>query len=132
MARITGVPPAQAGLCVKMACYFARRRIGKLAGRETERMIEPRQMYAHVPMLFKAYAKLEQATARLHRLDKRLHALAELKAATLTQCEYCIDMGSAISRRWGLTDEEILALPATRPARCSRSWTSWSWTMPSA
>jgi 4-carboxymuconolactone decarboxylase len=64
-----------------------------------------------VPALFKGYAKLEQATAKLHRLDKRLHALAELKAATLTQREYCIDMGSAISRRWGLTDEEILALP---------------------
>lgn len=55
---------------------------------------------------------LEQATAKLHRLDKRLHALAELKAATLTHCEYCIDMGSAISRQWGLTDEEILALPS--------------------
>jgi alkylhydroperoxidase family enzyme len=50
-------------------------------------------------VLFKGYAKLEQATAKLHRLDKRLHALAELKAATLTHCEYCIDMGSAISRQ---------------------------------
>ena len=74
-------------------------------------MIEPLEMYAHLPVLFKGYAKLEQATARLRRLDRRLHALAELKAATLTHCEYCIDMGSAISRRWGLTDEEILALP---------------------
>lgn len=111
MARIKGVPPAQAGLYVKIACYFTRRGIGKLTGRETERMIEPLQMYAHVPVLFKGYAKLEQATARLHRLDMRLHLLAELKAATLTQCEYCIDMGSAISRRLGLTDEEILALP---------------------
>jgi AhpD family alkylhydroperoxidase len=53
---------------------------------------------------------LEQATAKLHRLDRRLHALAELKAATLTNCEYCIDMGSQISRRWGLSDEERLAL----------------------
>ena len=111
MARIKGVPPAQAGPYVKISYYFTRRGIGKLTGRETESMIEPLQMYAHVPALFKGYAKLEQATARLHRLDKRLHALAELKAATLTQCEYCIDMGSAISRRWGLTDEEILALP---------------------
>jgi AhpD family alkylhydroperoxidase len=29
-----------------------------------------------------------------HRVDKRMRALAELKAATLTQCEFCIDMGS--------------------------------------
>ena len=111
MARIKGVPPAQAGLYVKMAYYFTRRGIATLTGRETERMIEPLEIYAHVPVLFKGYAKLEQATARLHRLDTRLHLLAELKAATLTQCEYCIDMGSAISRRLGLTDEEILALP---------------------
>ena len=111
MARIKGVSSAQAGLYVKIAYHFTRRGIAKLTGRETERMLEPLEMYAHVPALFRGYAKLEQATAKLHRLDKRLHALAELKAATLTHCEYCIDMGSAISRQWGLTDEEILALP---------------------
>ena len=112
MARIKGVSSAQAGLYVKIAYHFTRRSIAKLTGRETERMIEPLEMYAHVPVLFKGYAKLEQATAKLHRLDKRLHALAELKAATLTHCEYCIDMGSAISRQWGLADQEILALPS--------------------
>jgi AhpD family alkylhydroperoxidase len=112
MARIKGVSPAQAGLYVKIAYHFTRRSIATLTGRQAERMIEPLEMYAHVPVLFKGYAKLEQATAKLHRLDKRLHALAELKAATLTHCEYCIDMGSAIARQWGLTDEEILALPS--------------------
>jgi len=112
MARIKGVSPAQAGLQVKIAYHFTRRSIAKLTGRETERMIEPLEIYALVPVLFKGYARLEQATARLHRLDKRLHALAELKAATLTHCDYCIDMGSAIARQWGLTDEELLALPS--------------------
>ncbi len=111
MARIKGVSPSQAGLYVKIGYHLTRRSIAKLTGRETARMIEPLEMYAHVPVLFKGYAKLEQATAKLHHLGRRLHALAELKAATLTHCEYCIDMGSAISRRWGLTDQEILALP---------------------
>jgi hypothetical protein len=83
MARIKGVSPAQAGLYVKIAYHFTRRSIATLTGRQAERMIEPLEMYAHVPVLFKGYAKLEQATAKLHRLDKRLHALAELKAATL-------------------------------------------------
>jgi AhpD family alkylhydroperoxidase len=110
--RIRPVSSAQAGLRVRIVYFFARRSVRKLTGRETERMIEPVQMYAHVPVLLSGYAKLEQATARLHRLDKRLHALAGLKAATLAQCGYCIDMGSAIARRWGLTDEEILALPS--------------------
>lgn len=112
MARIRGVPPEQAGPYTKIAYWFTRRAIARLTGRETERMLEPLELYALVPPLFKGYSKLEQATAKAHRLDKRLHALAELKAATLTQCEYCIDMGSAISRRWGLSDEEILALPS--------------------
>ena len=110
MARINGISCARAGLYVRIAYHFTRRSIAKLTGRKTERMIEPLEMYAHVPVLFKGYAKFEQASAKLHRIDKRLHALAELKAATLTHCEYCIDMGSAISRQWGLTDEEILAL----------------------
>ncbi len=112
MARIKGVSAAQAGLYVKIAYYFTRRGIAAVTGRQTERMIEPLEIYAHVPVLFKGCAKLEQATAKLHRLDQRLHLLAELEAATLTHCEYCIDMGSAISRRLGLTDEEILALPS--------------------
>jgi 4-carboxymuconolactone decarboxylase len=40
----------------------------------------------------------------------RARALAELKAATLTGCEYCIDLGSQIARQWGISDEELLAL----------------------
>lgn len=114
MARINGVSSTQAGPQVKIADHFTRRSIAKRTGRATEPMIQPLQLYAHVPVLFKGYAKLEQATAKLHRRDKRLHALAELKAATLTHRASCIDMGSAISRRWGLTDQEILALPDYR------------------
>jgi 4-carboxymuconolactone decarboxylase len=61
-----------------------------------------------------AYGKLEQATAKLDRLEERFRALAELKAATLTNCEYCIDLGSQVARRWGLSDEQLLALPSYR------------------
>ena len=35
-------------------------------------------------------------------------------AATLTSCEYCIDLGSQIARRSGLSDEQLFALPAYR------------------
>ena len=114
MARIAGVSSRNAGLGVKLVFFFTRRSIARLTGREPERMIEPLEMYAHVPGLLRGYGGLEQATAKLHRLDKRLKALAELKAATLTNCEYCIDLGSRIARRWGLSDEELLALPGYR------------------
>jgi 4-carboxymuconolactone decarboxylase len=74
-------------------------------------MIEPLELYAHVPELLRGYMALEQAVAEQDRVDKRLKVLAELKAATLTHCEYCIDLGSQVSRQWGLSDEELLALP---------------------
>ncbi len=114
MARIAGASARDAGPYVKLAYFFTRRALAKLTGRETARMIEPLTMYGTVPRLLKAYATLEQATAKLHGVPKRLHALAELKAATLTHCEYCIDLGSQVSRRWGLSDEELLALPSYR------------------
>lgn len=114
MARIPGVSARGAGPRVKLAHYFTRRQIAKFAGRETERMTEPVEMYAHVPGLLMAYGRLEQATAKLDRLEDRFKALAELKAATLTNCEYCIDLGSQIARRWGLSDEQLLALPRYR------------------
>ena len=114
MARIAGVSTRDAGLKVRLAYYFTRRQIARLAGRETERMIEPVQVYAHLPGVLSAYGRLEQATAKLDRLEDRFKALAELKAATLTNCEYCIDLGSQIARRWGLSDGQLLALPRYR------------------
>lgn len=102
---------AKAGPSTKIVFYFVRRGLAKLTGRDSDRVIEPLRLYACVPTLFKGYTKLEQATAKLDALDKRSHALAELKAATMTHYEYCIDLGSAISHQWGLTDAELLALP---------------------
>ncbi len=115
MTRIAGVSRRNAGLFVKLAYFFTRRQLARLTGREaTERMIEPLGMYAHLPGLLLGYGRLEQATAKLHRLDERLKVLAELEAATLTSCEYCIDLGSQIARRSGLTDGQLLALPSYR------------------
>ncbi len=115
MARIKPVTAREAGPRVKLAYFFTRRALAKAAGRETERMLEPLQMFAHLPGLLSGYGKLEQAKARLHRVDQRLSDLAELKAATMTSCEYCIDLGSQITRhRSGLTDAELLALPRYR------------------
>jgi AhpD family alkylhydroperoxidase len=114
MARITGVPTRRAGLGVKLAYFFTWRQLAKLTGRTTERMIEPLEIYAHVPGLLRAYGGFEQATSKLHRLDERLRNLAELKAATLTSCEYCIDLGSQVARRSGLSDQHLLALASYR------------------
>jgi 4-carboxymuconolactone decarboxylase len=96
-----------------MVFWFTERALGRLAGRPAypDRVAEPLRVYAHLPAVLRGYAKLEQATAGTHQLDRRHQALAELKAATVTQCGYCIDLGSEVARRWGVTDEELLALP---------------------
>jgi len=114
MPRIAGVSARKAGLLVKLAFYFMRRNMAQLTGRAPDRLIEPGELLAHTPGLLLAYGMLEWATAKLERVDKRLGFLAELKAATLTQCEYCIDLGSQVARRAGLSDAQLLALPQYR------------------
>ena len=114
MTRISLIPANKAGLFIRFVSLFTRRNVARLTGRAPERMMEPLEVYSHTPGLLLGYAMLEWAAASAHRVDERLRNLAELKAATLTQCEYCIDMGSQIARRSGLSDEQLLALPNYR------------------
>jgi len=114
MSRIEGVNPNDAGPVTGLVLRLARRETKKLTGRETEGMIGPLEAYAHAPRLLFGYGMLEGATAKLDRVPERLKVLAELKAATMTSCEYCIDIGSQIARRAGLSDDELLALPRHR------------------
>jgi len=111
MARISTAHQAGRRLDLRLVRHLVRRGIARAVGRDSAGITAPLDLYAQVPALFWAYVRLERATAGLHGLDRRLHALAELEAATLTRCAYCIDLGSAIARRWGLTDAELRALP---------------------
>jgi AhpD family alkylhydroperoxidase len=99
---------------MRLLARVARRKTRQMTGRETERMIEPLNAYALLPRLLLGYGALEDATSKLHHVPERIKLLAEMKAATLTTCEYCIDIGSQIARRAGLSDEELLALPRYR------------------
>jgi AhpD family alkylhydroperoxidase len=99
---------------VRLAYFFTRRALSRLTGRAPEGMLAPLQLYAHLPPLLRAYGSLEQATAKLDRLPRRLKGLAWLKTATVTGCEYCIDLGSQVARIWGISDTELLALPRYR------------------
>jgi 4-carboxymuconolactone decarboxylase len=117
MTRIAEVSPGAAGPLVKLAYFFTRRSLARLTGRNPGRMLAPLEVYAHVPGLLRGYGGLEQATAKLHRVDDRFRNLAELKAATLVECEYCIDLGSQVARRSGLSDAQLLALPSHRDSQ---------------
>jgi len=118
MPRLQGVSDRDAGLGAKIAFFFTKRKLAQMTGLETAGMLEPLRMYAHIPRLLNAYGKLEQAESKLHVLSPRHRALAELKSATTVRCEYCIDLGSQIARRWGITDEELLGMANYRDAPC--------------
>lgn len=111
MPRIQGVSGSDRGITTRIIFFFTRRNMSRIAGTAPERMLEPLELYAHVPELLKAYGRLEQATSKLDAMDDRYMALAGIKTATLVTCEYCIDLGSQIFRQLGLSDEELLALP---------------------
>jgi len=112
MSRIE--PPKRPSPLIRLLLRLARRETAKLTGRQTERMIEPFEAYAHLPRLAMSYGMLEGATAKLHRVPERVKVLAELKAATMSTCEYCIDIGSTIARRAGISEAQLLALPGYR------------------
>ena len=111
MARIPGVSPQEAGPEVAGTLRAAREMMAQLAGRPTERGAEPVELLAHAPELLRGIMAHQQAAAEAHRVPTRLKHLAELKVAALANCEYCIDLNSQMSRRAGLSDEVLLALP---------------------
>jgi 4-carboxymuconolactone decarboxylase len=114
MARIPGVSPSEAGLKTKLILRLGPRMMEKLTGSRPQNGMEPIAIYAHAPVLLGGILKLEQATAKADRVDENLKILGQLKASTIIGCEYCIDLGSQIARRSGLSDEKLLALPRYR------------------
>jgi 4-carboxymuconolactone decarboxylase len=114
MSRIADLSSAKQGLFVRISRRLARRKMKQITGQEADGMLAPLDAYARSPRLLFGIAMLEEATAKLHRMPERLKVLAELKAATLTQCEYCIDIGSHIAHRAGIGEEQLLALPHYR------------------
>jgi 4-carboxymuconolactone decarboxylase len=107
-------PPEQIGPLTRLILRVSRRKVARITGRETERMIEPAEAYARLPRLLLGYGMFEQATATLSTVETRLKVLAELKAGALTRCEYCLDIGSQIARRAGISEAQLLALPRYR------------------
>jgi AhpD family alkylhydroperoxidase len=106
MTRIEGVSARRARPLTKLVYRLTRRKLG--------RMLDPISVYAHAPGLLYGYGMLEQATLKQHRVPERLKALAELKAAALVNCEFCVDIGSSLGREAGVTERQLLALSRYR------------------
>jgi 4-carboxymuconolactone decarboxylase len=108
MSRIAA--PERQGVFVRALLRSARRRTAQMTAVQTDSMIEPLEGFAHRPALLLGYGMLELANQRPGVVPTRLKETVFLKAATLLGCEYCVDIGSAVARRSGLSDEQLLAL----------------------
>ena len=112
MARIDGVPAAQAGPVVRLVYRFGPRAMKKLTGRDPQAGtgIEPIEIWAHHPKMMRAMGRFNQAVRTGKTVDERIKQLVELKGAQMIGCEYCVDLGSQICRNSGVSDDELLAL----------------------
>ena len=101
--RIEGVPDGTRNLVVRAGFRESRRRHGAV--------MEPLRVFAHHPKVMAGYAALEIASERSNRVSARLKHLAELRAAMICGCEWCLDFGSSISAEAGIGIEELRELP---------------------
>lgn len=102
-ARIAGVPEGTRDPVIRAAYRSSRRKTGAV--------VDPVRLFAHHKTLMAGYGAMEMAAERSHRVPERLKHLAELRAAMLAGCEWCLDFGSSISGEAGVTDEEMRDLP---------------------
>ena len=101
------LPPARPRNPVARFVYAAsRRRFGHVLG--------PFAVTAHNPLLLAGYCGLELALERANRIDRRLEELAALRAATMTGCPFCIDIGSALLAKLGSTPQQLREVPNWR------------------
>src|SRR6266571_7021133 len=68
----------------------------------------------HRPQILIATAAYEMALLASARVDPHLKQLAELKAAALVACEFCLDIGSALAAATGVSEAQLRDLPNFR------------------
>jgi AhpD family alkylhydroperoxidase len=104
MSRIDG--PKRMGPFAQVAKWFSRRDYGKVA--------TPVEVTAHHPGILRGYGVFEWETARAHTVPEKLKGLGEVKTAALVGCEWCLDIGTLIAQKSGVTAEQLADLPRYR------------------
>jgi AhpD family alkylhydroperoxidase len=98
--------PRRPGPFARVAYWMSRRDYGAVP--------EPVEITAHHPGILRGYGAFEWETGRARSVDAKLKNLAETKAAALVGCEWCLDIGSAIGAKEGVTPEQLADLPRYR------------------
>ena len=95
--------PRRLGPFARIAAWMSKRDYGQLP--------DPLLVTAHHPGILRGYGIFEWETGRAHAVDAKLKDLAAIKAAALVGCEWCLDIGSAIGAKTGVTAEQLADLP---------------------
>ena len=94
------------GPFARLTRWYGRRRYGG--------ELAPVDAYLHTRGLLMGYGALETATERASRVDERLKALAETKAAAIVGCEWCMDFATRYSLDHGVDEAQLRELPRHR------------------
>jgi AhpD family alkylhydroperoxidase len=101
------LPPAKpSGLFSRIVYAVSRRRFGHVVG--------PFQMSAHNPAIMTGYTLYELMLERADSIDPALEILAGQRAATMTGCPFCIDIGESHLTQLGLTGRQIREVASWR------------------
>ena len=101
-------PPAKPGPLTRLTWRIAKRKSGG-------KLPEPFALMGHSPRMLQGYGMFEMAFLGTKKAPEKLKSLAELKAAALCGCEWCMDFGSWIAtHQSGVTEEQLRALPNFR------------------
>jgi AhpD family alkylhydroperoxidase len=95
MARVEG----QENVVTRAANWYVKRTYGRPIGITS--------VIAQTPWNMVGWGTLEFGHDRSQKAEERLKALAEIKAATTAGCQFCIDIGTALGRKAGVTEDQI-------------------------
>jgi AhpD family alkylhydroperoxidase len=95
MARVEN----KRGFLVRAAQLYSRLKYGR------EMTITP--VIAHSRPTMIGWGAFEWWHEHAHRVDERLKDLAATRVATRVGCQFCIDIGSALGRKAGVTEEQL-------------------------
>src|SRR5262245_20229509 len=102
MAHTKGVSEGEATWSARLIYRWTRGRLGKVP--------QTFQVSALSPWVLRGMAAFQYCFGRFRLVNPRLVALAELKAALMIGCPFCIDIISALSKAKGVPDAQRLDL----------------------
>jgi AhpD family alkylhydroperoxidase len=100
--RIQGLENNQVSWMLRPLFGLMKRRFGKV--------LTPFRVLAYRPAITLGLTGLVQAVEHSKAVAPRIKNLASVRAAQLIGCSFCIDIGSAIAMRLGVTEETLAAL----------------------